>query len=81
MLPAGATPVLVNQLLSKELELVGTFRFHEEFAWAVNALVNKQIDVNPLLTAEFSFSEAMKAFEFAADRKQAMKVSLAFTET
>jgi L-idonate 5-dehydrogenase len=76
LLPSGPTPVLVNQLLSKELELVGTFRFHEEFAWAVEAIVQKRIDVQPLITARYSFREAEQAFELAKDRTKAMKVSL-----
>ncbi|MBF6594718.1 MAG: L-idonate 5-dehydrogenase [Thermaceae bacterium] len=76
MLPPGPAAVMVNQLLSKELELLGTFRFHEEFAWAVDALVKGRIDVRPLLTAQYSFKEAAAAFNLAADRKKAMKISL-----
>jgi L-idonate 5-dehydrogenase len=76
ILPSGPTPVLVNQLLSKELELGGTFRFHEEFAWAVDTLVHKRIDVQPLITARYCFREAEQAFELAKDRTKAMKVSL-----
>jgi L-idonate 5-dehydrogenase len=76
MLPPGPAPVLVNPLLSKELELVGTFRFHQEFAWAVEALVQKRIDVSPLITARFGFKQADEAFALAGDRSKAMKVSL-----
>lgn len=76
MLPSGPTPVSVNPLLSKELELVGTFRFHEEFAWAVDALVGGRIDVRPLITGRFPFAQADQAFALASDRTKAMKVSL-----
>lgn len=76
MLPPGPAQVLVNPLLSKELELVGTFRFHEEFAWAVDALVQGRIDVTPLITGRFPFSDADRAFAIASDRTKAMKVSL-----
>lgn len=76
MLPPGPAPVLVNPLLSKELELVGTFRFHEEFAWAVDALVGGRIRVEPLITERFRFAEADQAFSLASDRTKAMKVSL-----
>ena len=76
MLPPGQTPVLLNQVLAKELELVGTFRFHREFGWAVEALVSGQINVQPILSAEFSFSDADAAFKLAADRTRAMKVLL-----
>ena len=76
LLPAGNSGTPVNKVTVKELEVVGTFRFHEEFQWAVDALVAGRIDVGPILSGEFSFSEAASAFELASDRRKAMKVSL-----
>jgi len=76
LLPAGNSGTPVNKVTAKELKLVGTFRFHEEFQWAVDALVAGRIDVGPILSGEFSFSEAVSAFELASDRRKAMKVSL-----
>ncbi|HEY1476828.1 MAG TPA: L-idonate 5-dehydrogenase [Chthoniobacterales bacterium] len=76
LLPAGNSGTPVNKITVKELELVGTFRFHEEFQWAVDALVAGRIDVEPILSGEFTFSEAISAFELASDRRKAMKVSL-----
>ena len=76
LLPAGNSGTPVNKVTVKELEVVGTFRFHEEFQWAVDALVAGRIDVGPILSGEFSFSEAASAFELASDRQKAMKVSL-----
>ena len=72
------TPIPLNLVVSKELTLRGTFRFHEEFAWAVDILGRRQIDVRPLLTAILPATEAKKAFDLASDRSQAMKVQLAF---
>ena len=74
--PAGNPGVPINKFLAKELELFGTFRFHEEFQWAVQALASGRVDVDPILSAQFPFSEAVKAFELASDRRQAVKVSL-----
>jgi len=76
LLAAGNSGTPVNKITVKELELVGTFRFHEEFQWAVDALVAGRIDVQPILSGEFTFSEAISAFELASDRRKAMKVSL-----
>jgi L-idonate 5-dehydrogenase len=76
LLPAGNSGTPVNKVTVKELELAGTFRFHEEFQWAVDALVAGRIDVEPILSGEFTFSEAISAFELASDRRKAMKVSL-----
>jgi L-idonate 5-dehydrogenase len=76
LLAASNSSTPVNKITVKELELVGTFRFHEEFQWAVDVLVAGRIDVQPILSAEFTFSEAISAFELASDRRKAMKVSL-----
>jgi L-idonate 5-dehydrogenase len=74
--PVGQSAVPLNKLVAKELELVGTFLSHEEFRWAVDALVRRRIDISPMLSGEFSLPDAVSAFELAADRSKAMKVSL-----
>jgi L-idonate 5-dehydrogenase len=74
--PPGNPGVPINKLLAKELELFGTFRFHEEFQWAVQALASGRVNVDPILSAQFRFQDAVKAFELASDRRQAVKVSL-----
>jgi L-idonate 5-dehydrogenase len=76
ILAVDKAEVPINKLLSKELELFGTFRFHEEFRWAVQALSSGQINVDPILSAQFTLPEAIEAFELASDRRKAMKVSL-----
>lgn len=74
----AAPPVSLNVLVAKEITLRGTFRFHEEFAWAVDFIVSRRIDVRPLLTEVVPLSEAVRAFDLASDRARAMKVLLAF---
>jgi L-idonate 5-dehydrogenase len=76
ILPAGNAGAPINKLIAKELELFGTFRFHEEFQWAVQALISGRINVDPILSAQFTFQDAIKAFELASDRRKAVKVSL-----
>jgi L-idonate 5-dehydrogenase len=73
---AGNPGVPVNKLIAKELELFGTFRFHEEFQWAVDVLASGRVNVDPILSAQFPFPDAVKAFALASDRRQAVKVSL-----
>ncbi len=68
----------MNVLVAKEFSLRGTFRFHEEFALAVDVLARGAIDVRPLLTTTIPMADAKAAFELAGDRRQAMKVQLAF---
>lgn len=67
----------LNTLVAKEVSLRGTFRFHEEFEWAVGMLAAGAIDVSPLLTEVVPLEEAVRAFDLAGDRSRAMKVQLA----
>ncbi len=72
------TAVPLNLVVSKELTLRGTFRFHEEFAVAADLIARRRIDVRPLLSAVLPASEPRAAFDLASDRRRAMKVQLAF---
>ncbi|MFO1148988.1 MAG: L-idonate 5-dehydrogenase [Alsobacter sp.] len=74
----GDASVPLNAIVAKEIELCGTFRFNEEFDWAVQLLGSGRIDVAPLLSAVLPVDEARAAFDLASDRTKAMKVQLAF---
>jgi L-idonate 5-dehydrogenase len=74
----GEMTLPMNLVVAKEVELRGTFRFHEEFALAVALIGGGLVDVMPLLTETVPLSEARAAFELAADRSRAMKVQLGF---
>lgn len=78
MLPPGALALPITKLTAKEIELVGTFRFHAEYAMAVAGLVSGRFDVSPLLTGTFPAEARDAAFAAAADRRQHMKVHLVF---
>ncbi len=77
-LGGAETAVPLNAIVAKEITLRGTFRFHEEFALAVDVLARGAIDVAPLLTATLPLEQAQAAFALASDRARAMKVQLAF---
>jgi L-idonate 5-dehydrogenase len=74
----GEIGLAINTIVTKELELRGSFRFHEEFGWAVDYISRGLIDVAPLLTETIPLAEAQRAFELASDKSQAMKVHLSF---
>lgn len=74
----GDATVPLNALVAKEIALRGTFRFHAEFAQAVDILARGAIDPMPLLTEVLPMEKAVAAFDLAADRGRAMKVQLAF---
>ena len=74
----GEMTLPVNTIVAKEFELRGAFRFHEEFAMAVELLNKGLVDVKPLISATLSYRDSARAFALAADRTQAMKVILNF---
>jgi L-idonate 5-dehydrogenase len=74
----GEAAVPLSALVAREARLVGTFRFHAEFAHAVEVLAAGRLDPTPMLTAVVPAAEAVRAFDLASDRRRAMKVQLAF---
>lgn len=74
----GDMTVPVQTLTAKELDLRGSFRFHEEFAMAVSFMQKGLIDVGSLITHTLPLAEAEQAFQIANDRSQAMKAQIAF---
>lgn len=74
----GDVSIPQNMVVAKEIEMKGTFRFHEEFGLAVDFINQHRVDLKPLLTGTFPLEEAVAAFETAGDRSRSMKVQLAF---
>jgi len=75
-LPHEPLPFVVNELMVKELDLCGAFRWGIEFDWAVRYLSTRRVDVRPLLTGQFPLQDAVKAFELAKDKSQSTKVQV-----
>jgi len=74
----GEMKLPINTIVAKEFDLRGAFRFHEEFAIAVDLLNQGLVDVKPLISATLSYRDSARAFALAADRTQAMKVLMNF---
>ena len=74
----GDITLPMNTIVAKEFDVRGAFRFHAEFAVAVELLNKRLVDVKPLISATLPYRDAGKAFALAADRSQAMKVLLSF---
>ncbi|MGC9221265.1 MAG: L-idonate 5-dehydrogenase [Solirubrobacteraceae bacterium] len=76
LMPPGTVPAAANKLVSRELAVVGSFRFvGSEFDSAVGALADG-LDVSPLLSARFAFNDPAAAFAVASRRESAMKVQI-----
>jgi len=75
----GEVALPLAAIVTREIELRGAFRFHQEFADAVAMINASALNLAPLLSATFGLSEATQAFELAGDRSRAMKVQLDFS--
>lgn len=75
---SGDTELPLNLIVAKEVRIVGSFRFHEEFAFAAQLISSRRVDLSPLISDVLPFADAVQAFETANDRSRAMKVQLAF---
>jgi L-idonate 5-dehydrogenase len=75
----GEMSLPMMAITAKELDLRGSFRFHEEFAVAVNLMQGGLIDVKPLITHTLPLANALQAFEIASDKSQSMKTQIAFS--
>ncbi len=73
MLGAGSQPIAIAPLISKEIQLRGTFRFNDEITDAV-----KMLSENPwmksIVTHELPLTDAINAFEIAKDSEISGKV-------
>lgn len=76
----GDVSIPQNMVVSKELSICGSFRFHAEFALAVRLINEGRVDLSPVVTHTFPMLQAREAFELASDRKQAMKVLIDFAD-
>jgi L-idonate 5-dehydrogenase len=74
----GDVSIPQNMVVAKEIEMKGTFRFHEEFGLAVDLINAGRVDMKPLLTGIYGIDEAVAAFVAAGDRSKSMKVQLSF---
>ena len=53
LLPTGDQPVPMSLAITRELELVGSFRFNDEIDAVIAALADGSLDIDPVLTHEF----------------------------
>ena len=78
LLPSGEQPALISLAITRELELVGSFRFNDEMDEVIAALADGSLQVEPIVTHEFAASDALEAFATARDSSLSGKVLLRF---
>lgn len=78
LLPSGPQPVFISLAITRELELVGSFRFNDEIDHVIEALADGSLQVDPVVTHEFSLEKGLEAFEVARNSAESGKVLLNF---
>lgn len=76
-LPADAVQARLGRLVSREIDLRGSYRFVDEITDAVAALA-AGLDIGPVASHEFGLDELEQAFATAADSRESCKVLLRF---
>jgi len=77
---SGEMSLPMMAITAKELQLRGSFRFHTEFAMAIQLMQQGLVDLKPLVTHSIPLDRAVEAFNIANDRNIAMKAQIDFDE-
>ncbi|MES1215627.1 MAG: NAD(P)-dependent alcohol dehydrogenase [Bacteroidota bacterium] len=75
-LPTEDIPLPANQVMVKEIQFIGSFRYGNVFDEAIRLVTSGRIDLRPFITGILPFSDSTKAMHLAADKEHALKVQL-----
>jgi L-idonate 5-dehydrogenase len=79
--PAGNQPVPISLAISREIDLLGSFRFIDDMDDVLAALADGSLRVDPVVTHVFDATDAVQAFGVASDAATSCKVLLSFGPT
>ena len=71
-------PVDLAKLLTREIRLVGTYRFIDEFAEAVRQITSGEVDLRPMISADLPLDDPAAVFARALDKTETLKVMVHF---
>ena len=75
-LPPEGMHFPANQIMARELNYIGSFRFGNVFDWAVRYISERRVDVRPLISSQHKITDAIAAFHIAKDKTRSTKVQL-----
>ena len=78
MFPPGLVEAPLSQVIARELDFRGSFRFDTEFAAALALLAARPQIADILVTQSYRLEDFAAAFEISLDRGRASKVLLEF---
>jgi D-xylulose reductase len=68
-MPVEPVPVDIVAAQAKEARMETVFRYANQYPRALALMASGKIDVKPLITDKYKFTDAVKAFEYAANPK------------
>ncbi|WP_159795234.1 zinc-binding dehydrogenase [Puerhibacterium puerhi] len=78
LMPSGPQPALLSLVVTRELDVRGSFRFNEELDQVLEAMADGTLVVDPVVSHELPAEQALEAFAVAADPSRSSKVLLRF---
>jgi len=75
-MPGGLIGIEYNNLMLKELNIIGSYRFTKEFNEAVDAINEKQFNFSDMLTHKFNLQNCDEAMKIAANKDLSIKVQV-----
>ncbi|XAS69579.1 alcohol dehydrogenase catalytic domain-containing protein [Micrococcaceae bacterium Sec5.7] len=75
---AGGVAGKTALAITRELELLGSFRFNDEIDDVIRALADGTLHIAPVITHEFTLDRGLEAFEVARNSAESGKVLLDF---
>lgn len=69
-------PLPANQVMVKEIQFIGSFRYGNVFDEAIRLVASGRIDLRPFITGILPFTDFNKAMSLAADKVNALKVQV-----
>ena len=69
-------PLPANQLMVKEIQFVGSFRYGNVFDEAISLVATGKINLSSFITGILPFSDTNKAMDLASDKVHALKVQI-----
>jgi len=75
-LPGGNQSLPISNVMAKEIDVRGSFRFGDEFSEAVRLIETGEIDVLSIVTGSRQLTKGLTAFDEASDRNTHLKLML-----
>lgn len=80
LMPSGPQPALLSLVVTRELDLVGSFRFNDEIDDVLAAMAVGSLNVREVVSHEYPVGRMLEAFEAAGDASSSSKVMLRFDD-